>query len=118
MARFFQFVALAALCGFACAQTESSPASSSPEPAKPVPAAVKSQEHDPLLDLPPLPHGKVSLLGGTVTRLDRVQDRFTSQPFGAKQKQKMNVAFDVRTQFLRDSQPSTQREFRIGVGAY
>src|SRR5207244_8318526 len=104
MARFFQFVALAALCGFACAQTESSPASSSPEPAKPVPAAVKSQEHDPLLDLPPLPHGKVSLLGGTVTRLDRVQDRLTIQPFGAKQKQKMNRSEEHTTELQSPDQ--------------
>jgi len=118
MARFFQFVALAGLCSLACAQTESSPASTSPEPAKPVPTAVKSQEHDPLLDLPPLPHGKVSLLGGTVTRLDRVQDRLTIQPFGAKQKQKMNVAFDVRTHFFRDGQPSTQRDVKVGERVY
>jgi hypothetical protein len=116
MARFVQFVALAGLCTLAWAQTESRPASSSPDPAKPVPAAVNSQEHDPLLDLPPLPHGKVSLLGGTVTRLDRVQDRLTIQPFGAKQK--MNVAFDVRTHFFRDGQPSTQRDIKVGERVY
>lgn len=116
MPRMLQFVALAALCSVACAQTETSPASTSPEPAKPVPTVVKAQEHDPLLDLPPLPHGKVSLLGGTVTRLDRVQDRLTIQPFGAKQK--MNVAFDVRTHFYRDGQPSTQRDVKVGERVY
>src|SRR5207253_11425590 len=38
MARFFQFVALAALCGFVCAQTEFGAVSSSRELAKPLPA--------------------------------------------------------------------------------
>ena len=107
-----RFFVLVVLCSLAYAQSESNP---SAETANPV-AAAKSQERDPLLDLPPLPHGKVSLLGGTITRLDRVQDHLTIQPFGGKQK--INVAFDVRTRFFRDSQPATQRDLKVGERVY
>jgi hypothetical protein len=106
-----RFFVLVALCGVTYAQSEPSHST----PANPV-APAKSQERDPLLDPPPLPGGKVSLLGGTITRLDRVQDHVTIQPFGGTQK--MNVRFDVRTRFFRDSQPATQRELKVGERVY
>src|SRR5438876_8083454 len=37
---------------------------------------------DPLLDVPPLPKGKVTLVGGTVADIDRIRDRVVTQPFG------------------------------------
>lgn len=110
-----RFLTLAALCGMTYAQSESHPSAHSPETATSA-AAVKSQERDPLLDPPPLPRGKVSLVGGTITRLDHVQDHLTIQPFGGKQK--MSVAFDVRTRFFRDSQAATQRDLKVGKRVY
>jgi hypothetical protein len=112
LSRFLMFVAL---WGVIYAQSDSTPSANSPQSANPV-AAPKSPERDPLLDLPPLPHGKVSLVGGTITRLDRVQDHLTIQPFGGQQK--MNVAFDVRTRLFRDSQAATQRDLKVGERVY
>src|SRR5947207_15444940 len=68
------------------------PGSSSP--------AVRKENRDPLLDLPELPPGKVTLIGGTVTSLDEIMNRMLVQPFGSKQK--MRVAFDSRTCFFQD----------------
>jgi hypothetical protein len=78
--------------------------------------APNGQGYDPLLDLPPLPRTKVSLIGGTLTRLDRVQDQMTVQPFGGKQQ--MRFAFDVRTRVYRDNQPATEREIKPGQRIY
>ena len=116
MLRVGRFLTLVMLCGLIYAQSDPAPLTNTPEAPQSAPATANSREHDPLLDLPPLPRGKVSLLGGTITRLDRVQDHLTIQPFGAKQK--MKVAFDVRTRFFRDGQPSTQRDVKVGQRVY
>src|SRR5207245_8310679 len=47
-----------------------------------------------LPDLPPVPAGKATLVGGTIERLDRVQDRLTVHVFGGE---KMKILFDTRT---------------------
>jgi hypothetical protein len=73
-------------------------------------------DYDPLLDLPPLRSDKISLIGGTVTRLDRVQDQLVLQPFGDKKQ--MRLAFDVRTRFYRDGQPANQRGVNAGQRVY
>jgi hypothetical protein len=87
-----------------------------PQPSDPNPATPANlsdhQVYDPLLDLPPLPRARVSLIGGTVTRLDHVQDQLTVQPFGGKQQ--MRFAFDVRTRFYRDNQVASEREIKPG----
>jgi hypothetical protein len=75
-----------------------------------------SGEYDPLLDLPPLRPDKISLIGGTVTRLDRVQDQLILQPFGDKKQ--MRLAFDVRTRFYRDGQRTSGREINQGQRVY
>ncbi len=49
-------------------------------------------------DLPPLPHENASLIGGIVSRLDRVRDEITVQPFGGG---KMKIEFDSRTSIYR-----------------
>jgi hypothetical protein len=104
------------LSGWVSAQTE--PGSLPPQSSEPSAPAVSpnGRDYDPLLDLPPLPRAKVSLIGGTVTRLDRVQDQMTVQPFGDKRQ--MRLAFDVRTRFYRDKQPATEREIKPGQRIY
>jgi hypothetical protein len=106
----------AILSSWLSAQTE--PGSLPPPSSQPTAPAVSpnGRDYDPLLDLPPLPRAKVSLIGGTVTHLDRVQDQVTVQPFGNKQQ--MRLAFDVRTRFYRDKQPATQREIKPGQRIY
>jgi len=91
------------------------PQSSDRNPATPAHSS-NHQDYDPLLDLPPLPRARVSLIGGTVTRLDRVQDQMTVRPFGGKQQ--MRFAFDVRTRFDRDNQPASEREIKAGQRVY
>ena len=73
-------------------------------------------EYDPLLDLPRLPDKKVTLIGGSVTRLDRVTDKLTVQPFGAKPK--MEVAFDTRTRFINNGKLANARELKPGQRIY
>ena len=97
-------------------------AAAAQSPASPTgPAAIElaprpSPTYDPLLDLPKLPEKKITLIGGTVTRLDRVTDRLTVQPFGAKQK--MEVAFDTRTRFINNGQPVDARALQPGQRIY
>ena len=84
--------------------------------AKSATASQGANEYDPLLDLPPLRSEKISLIGGTVTRLDRVQDQLVLQPFGDKKQ--MRLAFDVRTRFYRDGQRASDREVNQGQRVY
>src|SRR6267378_3588821 len=63
-----------------------------------------------------LPKKKVSLIGGTVAKLDPIQNQVTVQTFGSKQK--MRMGFDVRTRFFRDGQTSNQRELKPGQRVY
>jgi len=117
MSRLLQLSMLLALG--ACMNAQSQPApvpSNSNEPAKTSSTTAAPAEHDPLLDLPPLPKKKVSLIGGTVAKLDPIQNQVTVQTFGGKQK--MRLGFDVRTRFFRDGQASNQRELKAGQRVY
>ena len=71
--------------------------------------------YDPLLDLPPLPQGKTTLVGGTVHSIDQIRNRLTVQPFGG---QAMKIVFDERTHIYRDGVPSTQLAIRRGERVY
>jgi hypothetical protein len=86
-----------------------------PTANNPSPAA-RRENRDPLLDLPELPKGKVTLIGGTVTRLDEIMNRMVVQPFGSKQK--MNIAFDTRTDFFQDGKPISYKDIREGQRIY
>jgi hypothetical protein len=70
---------------------------------------------DPLLDLPPLPKSDVALLGGIVTKLDRVRDRMVVKAFGGRD---MNIAFDLRTKITRDGVPADARDIHPGNHVY
>ena len=77
--------------------------------------AARSGDRDPLLDLPPLPKGKVSLEGGTLVQVDPVRDRIIMTPFQGKRQE---IAFDVRTQFTRDGQTIAVRDLQPGTPIY
>jgi len=87
----------------------SSPTSVPAHPSQP-------HKYDPLLDLPPLPSGKVTLIGGTVTSLDEVMNQMKLQPFGTKKE--MRVHLDSRTRFFRDGTSITEREIKQGQRVY
>ena len=79
-------------------------------------AATRTADRDPLLDLPALPKGKISLQGGTLVQVDPVRDRVIMRPFG--QRKKEEFAFDVRTQFTRDGKAIAVRDLRPGSQIY
>jgi len=85
----------------------------------PVPAPTQANQpykYDPLLDLPLLPPGRVTLIGGTVTSLDEVMNQMKLQPFGTKKE--MRVHLDTRTRFFRDGAPISEREIKEGQRVY
>ena len=78
-------------------------------------AQPQSGNYDPLLDLPPLPQGQTTLVGGTVHSIDQIRNRLTVQPFGGKA---MKISFDERTHIYRDGVPSTQLVIHKGDRVY
>lgn len=73
------------------------------------------QPHDPLLDLPPLPHKRVTLIGGTVTKLDPIEDRLTVRAFGGRA---IEVNFDVRTHVYLNGATVHETELKTGQRVY
>ena len=71
---------------------------------------------DPLLDVPPLPKGKVTMEGGTVAKIDPIRNRLLLQPFGGKEK--MKLWFDERSHIYRDGRETTQAAIRQGDRIY
>jgi len=78
-------------------------------------------EHSPRVsddensDFPPLPKGTVSLIGGTVMKLDPIRDRIVLRAFGGRD---VNLSFDVRTKVLREESAVSTREIRPGTRIY
>lgn len=73
---------------------------------------------DPAILLPNLPAlrpAKSTLIGGTVERLDRVQDRLTVLVFGGGT---MKIMFDPRTHIYRDGKPASASDLRRGDHVY
>ena len=81
--------------------------------AMPETKAVKSI--DSLLEPPPMPSGKVSLLGGTVHSIDQIRNRMLVDIFG---KGKMKVFFDERSHFYRNGVETTQLAVHKGDRVY
>ncbi len=71
--------------------------------------------NDPLLQSGELPRGKVSLIGGTVHRIDNVRNRLTLQTFKGP---KMKFNFDDRTKIFKDGTEDTQTAIRKGDRLY
>jgi hypothetical protein len=61
--------------------------------------------YDPLLEPPPLPKGKTTLIGGIATSVDHVRNRLTVQPFGKGTKVK--VFIDERSHIYRNGTETT-----------
>lgn len=78
-------------------------------------AAQQQSSPDPLLDVPPLPNSKVTLVGGVVTGIDRVRNKLSVEAFGGK---KMKMFFDERSHIYRDGVETTQLGIRKGDRVY
>jgi hypothetical protein len=64
-----------------------------------------------LPDLPPLPQGKATVIGGAIRNLDLVRDQLTVYVFGGHD---MKVLFDERTQVYRDGVHASLRDLQNG----
>ena|SRR6202035_5887311 len=62
-------------------------------------SSVKSESKANLADVPPLPRGKSTILGGQIREIDQVRDRFVLHVYGEKP---MKILFDARTQLFID----------------
>jgi hypothetical protein len=81
-------------------------------------AAPQTAPVDPntlLPELAPVPHGKATLIGGTIGRLDRVRNEIVIRPFGGGS---MKVLFDGRTQIVRDGNKVSPLDLRNGEKIY
>jgi hypothetical protein len=72
--------------------------------------------YDPLLDPPPLPSKRVTLIGGTVTKLDSVTNQLIIRPFG--ENKKIRIGFDTRTRIFADAKPAGESALRTGQRVY
>ena len=118
--RFLSILLPIALIGSLGAQNQPKP--TSPGLGDVVPGLAASENgpartpYDPLLDLPPLPKHRVTLIGGTITKLDSVRNKMTVRPFGNGKS--MRVVFDTRTSLLRDGVAAHERDLRLGDRVY
>jgi len=84
-----------------------------------IPAAAPNgsiDSNDPLLQPPPLPSGKVSLMGGRVGKVDKVHQTVTVKPFGNGSH--MKIYFDERTHIFRDGVETTMLGIHPGERIY
>lgn len=100
---------------------QAAPATNTPQPQLSTsPSAPQTEGEpnpgDPLLDTPKLPEGKVTLVGGTVLKIDQIRNRFVVEPFGGGEKLKMS--FDERTRIFRDGTETTQMAIHKGDRVY
>ena len=61
-------------------------------------------------DLPPLPHGRSTVIGGTIASVDPISDRLTLKVFGGGAP--MKILFDERTQVYRDGTKTSLQDLR------
>jgi hypothetical protein len=59
--------------------------------------------------LPPVPHGKSTVIGGVIHNVDPVRDQLTLNVYGAKP---IKILFDERTQVFRDGTKMSLRDIR------
>lgn len=72
--------------------------------------------HDPRFGVPPMPKGKVSLIGGTVTGIDPIRQRLTLRVFGNNKK--ITFSYDERSHLFRNGEPATYKALQKGEHVY
>jgi hypothetical protein len=76
----------------------------------------KSTDADPVMGVPALPTGKTSMVGGTVSKIDRVHNKLNVKIFGKGGQ--WDLAFDERTHFYRDGVETTFENVKKGDRVY
>ena len=92
------------------AQTSAVPPQRSAAAEQPLPSG-----QDGSFAFPPLPKGTVSLLGGTVAKVDAIRDRAVVRAFGGRD---VTIDFDGRTKVIREQTSVSTREIRPGARIY
>ncbi len=80
-----------------------------------VPPSGVLDSNDPLLQPPPLPPGKPSLVGGVVAKIDPVNQTLLVKPYGGGS---MKIYFDDRTHIFRNGVETTMLGIRKGDRIY
>jgi hypothetical protein len=75
------------------------------------PAGKPASELHNSSDLPPLPSGKSTVIGGSIRQVDGVRDQLTINVFGARG---MKILFDERTKVYHDGQDISVHDLRPG----
>jgi hypothetical protein len=105
----------------AAAESTNAPANTTPPtPTTTILPGAKPGEKDPtdvgeLLAPGPLPNEKLSLIGGTIKKIDPVREKLTLKIYGADS---MKIGFDQRTHFFRDGREVTQTAVKPGDRVY
>jgi Domain of unknown function (DUF5666) len=77
--------------------------------------ALVTDGHDPILDPAPVPRTTTTLVGGTISGVDRMRNRLTVQVFGGGH---WKVNFDERTHIFRNGAETTQLALKKGERVY
>ena len=110
----FLFVVILSGVAFAQSSVNSTLASGNPTSAEGPGEQLVSKPPSPsvfLPDLPAIPKGKSTVIGGAIRDVDGVRDQLTLNIFGART---MKVLFDERTQVYRDGLKASLRDLRAG----
>ncbi len=106
-----RFLILAILSGAALAQLPSSADSKSVQEPDDQTASKLEAPSVVMPDLPAMPRGKSTVIGGSIREVDGVRDQLTLNVFGGRP---MKVLFDERTQVYRDGLQAPLRDLRAG----
>ena len=77
--------------------------------------ALVTDGHDPILDPAPVPRTTTTLVGGTITGVDRMRNRLTVHIFGGN---RWTVNFDERTHIFHNGRETTQMALKKGERVY
>ncbi len=98
---------------------DNNPPTAQTAPAQPpdanLPPSGVLDSNDPLLQPPPLPPGKPSLVGGVVGKVDRVRQVVVVKPYGGTN---MKIYFDERTHIFRNGVETTMLGIHKGDRIY
>ncbi len=77
--------------------------------------ALVTDGHDPILDAAPVPRTTTTMVGGTITGVDRMRNRMTVHVFGGG---RWTVNFDERTHIFHNGAETTQLAIKKGERVY
>jgi hypothetical protein len=77
--------------------------------------ALVTDGHDPILDPAPMPRTTTTMVGGTITGVDRLRNKMTVHVFGGGH---WTVNFDERTHIFHNGRETTQLAIKKGERVY